>query len=66
MIHGEFDELDASAHQPFLDLIPDVRGHVFLGASHASYAECPTQFHQVLSSFLTAHEHPASDDTVSS
>lgn len=56
VMHGEFDELDASAHRPFLDRIPDVRGHVFLGASHTSFSESPEEFREVLGSFLAQAE----------
>jgi pimeloyl-ACP methyl ester carboxylesterase len=60
VMHGEFDELGPVAHQPFLESIPDVRGHVFAGASHASYAESPEEFRQVLGAFLAAHDDPPS------
>jgi pimeloyl-ACP methyl ester carboxylesterase len=56
VMHGEFDELNASTHQPFLDLIPDVRGHVFPGASHTAYLESPKEFRETLGSFLAASE----------
>lgn len=58
VVHGEFDELGPVAHQPFLDLIPGVQGHVFRGASHASYAESPEEFRQVVGAFLAAHDDP--------
>lgn len=63
VMHGEFDELGASAHRPFLDLIPDVRGHVFLDASHASYAESPEEFSEVLGTFLAAHDGDGDGDS---
>jgi proline-specific peptidase len=56
VMHGEFDELDASAHQPFLDSIPDVRGHVFLGASHTPFSESPAEFSDVLGPFLAEND----------
>ena len=59
VMHGEFDELGAIAHQPFLDSIPDVRGHVFAGASHTSYAETPDEFREVLGPFLAVHDAEA-------
>jgi len=56
VLGGEYDELDASARQPFLDLIPDVRGHVFAGASHVAFDETPAEFQDVTSAFLAAHD----------
>ena len=56
VLHGEFDELDAAAHHPFLDRIPDVRGHVFIGASHTSFSESPEEFREVLEAFLAQTE----------
>jgi pimeloyl-ACP methyl ester carboxylesterase len=56
VMHGEFDEQDASAHEPFLKLIPDVRGHVFAGASHSAYSESPEEFREVLAPFLAAND----------
>jgi proline-specific peptidase len=63
VMHGEFDELDASAHQPFLDLIPDVRGHVFLGASHSSFSESSEEFRDVFGTFLAANDADTDTDT---
>jgi proline-specific peptidase len=56
VLGGEFDELNAAARQPFLDLIPDVRGHVFAGASHVAFDETPAEFRDVVSAFLAAHD----------
>jgi proline-specific peptidase len=56
VLGGEYDELDATARQPFLDLIPDVRGHVFTGASHVAFDETPAEFRDVTSAFLAAHD----------
>jgi proline-specific peptidase len=56
VLGGEYDELNAHARQPFLDLIPDVRGHVFAGASHVSFSETPEEFRDVTSAFLAAHD----------
>jgi proline-specific peptidase len=58
VLGGEYDELDASARQPFLDLIPDVRGHVFAGASHVAFDETPDEFRDVTSAFLAGHDGP--------
>lgn len=54
VMYGEFDELDDSCHRPFLERIPDVRGHMFAGASHSAYSESPAEFHAVLGSFLSS------------
>jgi proline-specific peptidase len=56
VLGGEYDELNATARQPFLDLIPDVRGHVFAGASHVAFDETPAEFRDVTSAFLAAHD----------
>lgn len=56
VLGGEHDELNAAARQPFLDLIPDVRGHVFAGASHVSFDEAPAEFRDVTSAFLAARD----------
>jgi proline-specific peptidase len=56
VLGGEYDELNAAARQPFLDLIPDVRGHVFAGASHVAFDETPAEFRQVTAAFLAAHD----------
>ena len=56
VLGGEFDELDADARQPFLDRIPDVRGHEFAGASHVAYAETPEAVRVVLGVFLAEHD----------
>lgn len=56
VLGGEYDELDAAARQPFLDLIPDVRGHVFPDASHTAFLETPAAFRDVVAPFLAAHD----------
>ena len=56
VLGGEFDELDAAARQPFLDLIPEVRGHEFAGASHVAYIETPEAVRDVLGAFLAEHD----------
>lgn len=56
VLGGEFDELDAAARQPFLDGIPDVRGHEFTEASHVAYIERPEAVRVVLGVFLTEHD----------
>lgn len=56
VLGGEYDELNATARQPFLDLIPDVRGHVFAGASHVAFSETPAEFRDVTEAFLAGHD----------
>ena len=56
VLGGEYDELDAAARRPFLDLIPDVRGHVFAGASHVAFYETPEEFCDVTAAFMAAHD----------
>lgn len=56
VLGGEFDELDAAARQPFLDRIPDARGHEFAGASHVAYIETPEAVRVVLGVFLAEHD----------
>lgn len=56
VVAGEFDEALPRVWQPFLDEIPDVRHHVFPGASHMPHVECPDQFLQVVGDFLAAHD----------
>ena len=56
VLAGEHDELDGAARQPFLDLIPDVRGHEFAGASHVAFIETPEAVRIVLGVFLAEHD----------
>ena len=39
-----------------LDLLPDVRAHVFGGAGHASPVERPAELHRLLTAFLEDHD----------
>ncbi len=52
VLAGEFDEAQPIAWRPFVDELPDVRSHVFEGASHTPHLECPEQFLAVVTSFL--------------
>lgn len=56
VVAGEFDEAAPITWAPFVELIPDVRSHVFAGASHLSHVENPIEFLDVVGQFLAAHE----------
>lgn len=56
VLGGEFDELDATTRQPFLEGVPEVRGHEFAGASHVAYIETPEAVRDVLGGFLAEHD----------
>jgi L-proline amide hydrolase len=56
VVAGEFDEAMPSVWQPFINLIPDVRSHVFSDASHMPHVEQPAQFAQVVGDFLREHD----------
>jgi len=56
VLTGEFDELTPIAWQPFVDGIPDVRLHVFAGASHVPFIETPAEYFEVLGGFLRDHD----------
>jgi L-proline amide hydrolase len=56
VVAGEFDEAMPSVWQPFVDLIPDVRSHVFPNASHMPHVEQPADFLQVVGDFLRQHD----------
>ncbi len=60
VIAGEFDEATPATWAPFVDHIPDVRSHVFAGASHCSHLEQPAQFRAVIADFLATND--ATDD----
>jgi proline-specific peptidase len=63
VLAGEFDELSAIAWQPFVDLIPGARLHVFAGASHVPFIETPAEYLEVLGRFLAEADlaAPAAD-----
>ncbi|MEU0494419.1 proline iminopeptidase-family hydrolase [Mycobacterium sp. NPDC006124] len=56
VVAGEFDEATPATWKPFVDRIPDVRSHVFPGASHCTHLEQPAEFRAVISSFLSEHD----------
>jgi L-proline amide hydrolase len=56
VVAGEFDEATPATWQPYLEHIPDVRGHVFAGTSHCSHLEKPTEFRAVIAAFLAEHD----------
>lgn len=55
VVAGEFDEATPATWQPFVDRIPDVRSHVFPGASHCVHLEQPREFLRVVADFLAHH-----------
>jgi proline-specific peptidase len=56
VLGGEYDELNAASRQPFIEKIPDVRGHVFANASHVAFSETPQEFRDVTAAFLAGHD----------
>jgi L-proline amide hydrolase len=56
VIAGEFDEATPATWTPYVERIPDVRSHVFAGASHCTHLEQPAEFRAVVASFLTEHD----------
>lgn len=56
VVAGEFDEATPATWKPFVDRIPDVRSHVFAGASHCTHLEQPAEFRAEIASFLTEHD----------
>lgn len=56
VLAGEFDEAMPLVWQPFIELIPDVRWHVFPAASHMPHVEQPQQFLRVVGDFLREHD----------
>ena len=61
VIAGELDEATPATWAPFVERIPDVRQHVFAGASHCSHLEQPEAFRAVVSAFLAEHDDRAGD-----
>ena len=56
VVAGEFDEATPATWQPYVDRIPDARGHVFADCSHCSHLEKPEEFRAVIAAFLAEHE----------
>lgn len=56
VVAGEFDEATPATWAPFVDRIPEVRSHVFAGASHCTHLEQPAEFRAVIATFLTEHD----------
>jgi L-proline amide hydrolase len=56
VIAGEFDEATPATWRPYAERIPNVRSHVFAGASHCTHLEQPTEFRAVVASFLAEHD----------
>ncbi len=69
VIAGEFDEATPATWQPYVELIPGVRSHVFPDTSHCTHLEKPEEFRAVVARIpaparrpsrpgLTHHLHP--------
>ncbi|MGI5119247.1 proline iminopeptidase-family hydrolase [Marinactinospora thermotolerans] len=56
VISGRHDEVTPESVRPFLDLVPDVRGHEFADSSHSPHLEEPERFIEVVAEFLTSLE----------
>jgi L-proline amide hydrolase len=56
VVAGEFDEAQPEVWVPFVELVPDVRSHVFAGASHMPHVEAPQEFLDVVGAFLGEHD----------
>ncbi|GAB2824974.1 proline iminopeptidase-family hydrolase [Streptomyces chlorus] len=54
VISGRHDEATPAAVQPFLDLIPDVRGEIFEESSHVPHLEEPERFTAVMADYLNS------------
>jgi L-proline amide hydrolase len=56
VVAGAHDEAQPETWQPFVDLLPDVRSHVFPDSSHMPHVEEPQAFLDVVANFLRAHD----------
>jgi L-proline amide hydrolase len=56
VVAGEFDEATPATWQPYADLVPAARTHVFPGASHCTHLEQPEEFRAVIGAFLAEHD----------
>ena len=56
VVAGAYDEAQPETWQPFVDLVPDVRSHVFPASSHMPHVEEPQAFLDVVGDFLRAHD----------
>lgn len=56
VVAGEFDEATPATWQPYVELIPDVRSHVFPDTSHCTHLEKPEEFRAVIAEFLQQHD----------
>ena len=58
VVAGEYDEAMPHTWAPFVERIPNVRSHVFPGASHMPHVETPEEFLAVVGDFLHEHDTP--------
>lgn len=56
VISADHDEATPPTWQPYLDLIPDSRAHVFDNGSHCTHLEHPQEYMQVLGEFITNYD----------
>jgi L-proline amide hydrolase len=56
VVAGEFDEATPATWRPYVDEIPNVRSHVFEGASHCTHLERPSEFRAVVAAFLADND----------
>lgn len=63
VVAGEHDEATPKTWQPFLDTIPDVTSHVFPDASHCVHLEYPTEFRNLIGSFIRRFDTTESTTT---
>lgn len=56
VVAGEFDEATPATWQPYVELIPDVRSHIFPDTSHCTHLEKPEEFRAVIAEFLQQHD----------
>ncbi|GGV19602.1 proline iminopeptidase [Streptomyces litmocidini] len=54
VISGRHDEATPATVQPFLDLIPEVRGEIFEESSHVPHLEEPERFTAVMTDYLNS------------
>jgi L-proline amide hydrolase len=56
VLAGEHDEAQPVAWRPFTERLPNVRHHVFPGASHTPHLEARADFNRIVAAFLRENE----------
>lgn len=59
VVAGRYDEATPETWAPFMELVPDVRSHVFPDSSHTPHIEEPEAWLTVVGAFLRDHDRPA-------